>query len=67
VTTEFILLLGLYAFILLGAFLGEKGPVATFKSAGPRLAAKVEKDISIGKDWKNAAGQSTMFLDPDGP
>ncbi len=64
-TTEFVLLLGLYAFILLGAFLGDKGPVATFKSAGPRLAAKVEKDVSVGKGFRDASNNSVMFLDPE--
>lgn len=64
-TTEFVLLLGLYAFILLGAFLGEKGPIATFKSAGPRMAAKLEREISIGKDFKSGvSGTSAMYLDP---
>jgi len=64
VTTEFVLLLALYAFILLGAFLGDKGPAATFKSAGPRLAAKVEKDVSIGKGFQDQSGRATFFLDP---
>lgn len=64
-TTEFILLLGLYAFILLGAFLGEKGPMSTFKSAGPRMAAKLEKDVSVGKGFRDSQGRAVMYLDPN--
>ena len=47
-TTEFVLLLGLYAFIILGAFLGERGPGATFRGAGPRFGAEVERHVPIG-------------------
>ncbi len=60
-TTEFILILGLYAFILLGAFLGERGPISTFKGSAPRLAAKLEKDISVGKGFRDSTnGGSTI-------
>ena len=52
-TTEFVLLLGLYAFILIGAFLGDRGPMATFRSAGPRFAAKLERDVSTGNKFNN--------------
>lgn len=47
-TTEFVLLLGLYAFLLIGAFLGDRGPGATIKQAAPRLGAKIEHSIAIG-------------------
>jgi hypothetical protein len=53
VSTEFVLLLGLYAFILLGAFLGERGPIQTFQGSAPRLAAKVERDLAVGKKFQN--------------
>ena len=52
-TTEFVLILGLYAFLLLGAFLGDRGPISTFKKSAPRLAAKIERDISVGKEFKD--------------
>jgi hypothetical protein len=61
-TTEFVLILGLYAFILLGAFLGDRGPIATFKGSAPRLAAKVERDIAVGKNFTNKKdGRPTIF------
>lgn len=67
-STEFVLLLGLYAFILLGAFLGDRGPIATFQKSTPRLAAIVERDISIGKEFKDGrnSGESVLqWKDPD--
>jgi hypothetical protein len=59
-TTEFILLLGLYAFILLGVFMGENGPKATFTKSAPRLAARIEKNLSTGLNFipKDTAGTS---------
>ena len=50
-TTELVLLLGIYAFILLGVFLGDSGPMATFKNSAPRLAARIERDISTGRGF----------------
>ena len=47
-TTELILLLGLFAFILGGAFLGDKGPRKVFEEAAPKLGARVEKNITFG-------------------
>ena len=47
-TTEFVLLLGLAAFIIGGAFYTDSGPMSTFSKAGPRLGAKVEQNLSIG-------------------
>lgn len=65
-TIEFVLLLGLYAFILLGAFLGDKGPGATFKNAGPRFAAKVERNVSTGRGFvnKTKSQRSLYWQDP---
>lgn len=61
-TTEFVLLLGLYAFILLGAFLGDRGPMATFRSSGPRFAAKVERNITTGRGFQNPTkGQQSLY------
>lgn len=47
-TTELVLLLGLFAFILGGAFMGDKGPRKVFSDAAPRLAARIENQQSIG-------------------
>lgn len=47
-TTEYILLLGLFVYLLMGAFLGEKGPNNIFKQSAPRLGARVEQQLSTG-------------------
>lgn len=47
-STEFVLLLSIFSFIVIGVFLGDKGPIATFRQSAPRLASKIERDISIG-------------------
>jgi hypothetical protein len=49
-------LLSLYAFILLGVFLGDTGVQATFEKSAPKLAARMEANISTG----------TGFADPNG-
>jgi hypothetical protein len=66
VTLEFVLLLGLYAFILFGALLGDKGPIQTFQNSAPQLAARIEKDISVGRNFQNKkTGQPiTTWQDP---
>ena len=65
-STEYVLLLGIYGFILLGAFVGDKGPGATFKDAGPRLGARVERNIVTGRGFLNGSTQQPMvrWLDP---
>lgn len=67
-TIEFVLILSLYGFIVIGTFLGDSGPIETFKSAAPRFAAKLEKDISIGSKFKDRirkSGRATVpWKDP---
>lgn len=50
-TVEYILLLGLFVFLLLGAFMGDHGPRAIFKQSAPRLGARVEQQISTGQSF----------------
>jgi len=47
-TIEYILLFGLFAFVLMGAFAGEKGPMNVFRQSAPRLGARIEQQISVG-------------------
>lgn len=52
-TTEFALLLGLSVFILAGSFLNKNSGVeATFKKAGPKLGARIERHIETGAGWE---------------
>jgi hypothetical protein len=47
-STEMVIILGLFAFILFGVFVGDNGPKATFRKASPLLGAKLEKHIETG-------------------
>jgi len=58
-TTELVLLLAVYALVLLGVFLGESGPLETFKKSGPVLAVKIERNISFGHRFVDGTTQQT--------
>jgi hypothetical protein len=66
-TTELVLLLALFAFITGGAFFGEKGPIQVFAKSGPRLAARVERQVTIGRGFKLKDGSTPEWLAPDTP
>lgn len=66
-TVELLLLLGVYGFILLGVFLGPNGPVEVFKKSGPRLAARVERNISVGDGFRvSKDGAGVSWIKPEG-
>lgn len=67
-TLELVLLLSLFAFIILGVFLGDLGPVETFKKAAPRLGARVERNIEVGHGFRQSAdGQGVDWVAPSQP
>ena len=67
-TVELVLLVGIYGFLIIGAFLGDLGPIETFKKSAPRLAARVERNISTGDGFrKSKDGQGVNWNKPDGP
>lgn len=63
-TTELVLLLAIWAFIMGGVFFGEKGPIQVFGKSGPRLAARIERHISHGREFK-AKGSINEWRKPD--
>lgn len=63
-TTELILLLGLFVFILGGVFMGEKGPRKVFVRSAPRLAARVEKHINFGHRFSFGDGSRASWGKP---
>ena len=65
-TTELVLLLGLFAFILGGAFLGDNGPRKVFERSAPRLGARVESQITIGRKFRFRDGNSIEWARPNG-
>ena len=51
-TTEFVLLLAVYLFLVIGVMLGPEGPIATFNNSTPKLAALVERNLSTGYGFR---------------
>ena len=64
-TLELTLLLSIFAFVVIGAFFGEKGPIQVFGKSGPRLAARIEKHVTIGRDFKQK-GSINQWVKSDG-
>lgn len=56
-TTELVLLLSMFVFVVLGGFLGDGGPRKTFQNSAPRLAARIERDLATGADF-NGQGKA---------
>jgi hypothetical protein len=66
-TVELVLLLGIYAFLILGVFMGDMGPIETFKKSAPRLAARVERNVSVGDGFrKSKDGKAINWIKPVG-
>ncbi len=63
-TVEAVLLAVLSVFIL-SAFVGSTGPQATFQNSAPRLAARIEYNLSTGGTL-NPGGQTVPWLKQDG-
>ena len=59
--------MGLYGFLILGAFLGENGPISTFKKSAPRLGARIERNISVGDGFRKSSDNSGVeWIKPEG-
>ena len=63
-TTELVLLLSMFVFIVLGGFLGDGGPRNTFKQSGPRLAARLERDLATGDGFNGKSKQTNEWKAP---
>ena len=57
-TIEVILLMALSFFITLAAFFGNGGPRTTFKNSGPRLGARIERNVTTGAGFMAASGDA---------
>lgn len=67
-TVELVLLLGIYGFLVLGAFLGDMGPIETFKKSAPRLGARIERNVSVGDGFRNSKdGTPVTWIKPESP
>lgn len=63
-TVELVLLLGIYVFMVIGAFLGPSGPITTFRNSAPRLAARVERNISVGDGFRTSKDSNGVVWHP---
>ncbi len=63
-TIEYILLFSLMAFLMMGAFIGEKGPMKVFENSAPKLGARVEQQLSTGSEFR---GLQSAWQVPPGP
>ena len=65
-TTELVLLLGMFGFILGGVFLGENGPRRIFANSAPRLGAHMERQMTIGNRF-TFDGAGVQWVRPNAP
>ena len=64
-TVEAILLIFLYAFILFPALIkSDYSPINIFKTSGAFLGARIERDMTIGRDFKNRNGEPVRWEEP---
>jgi hypothetical protein len=63
-TTEAVLLLGLFVFLLMGAFLGDNGPRAVFGRHAPMLGARIEAQLSTGQRFNIREGTTLEWSEP---
>jgi hypothetical protein len=64
-TTEAVLLLGLFVFLLMGAFLGDSGPRSVFGQHAPMLGARVEGQLSTGQGFNVKDGRGLEWVEPN--
>lgn len=56
-TVEYIVLLSLFVFLMMGAIV--KGPAQAFDTAGPKLGARIEKHLMTG-DGFTSQGRTSL-------
>ena len=55
-TVEYILLLAMFVFVVMGSLISA--PLKTFEKAGPKLGARIEKHVITGQGWGKSDGSS---------
>lgn len=59
-TVEYILLLAMFVFLVMGALVST--PQRSFENAGPKLGARVEKHLTTGDGFGSKKGNGTAPL-----
>lgn len=60
-TVEYVLLIGLFVFLVMGALVST--PQRSFDNAGPKLGARVEKHLMTGDGFGKSSGNGTAPLE----
>jgi hypothetical protein len=64
-TVELVLLLAIFVFVTLPALFGSQhGPFKVFQESGPRLAARVEANMTNGREFNVTHGAPNDFVVP---
>lgn len=63
-TTELVLLISIFVFLVARAFFGDHGPLKTFEQSGPRLGARIEQQLTTGRNFNNATGAKQRWEMP---
>lgn len=63
-TTEMVLLFTLVVAVLTGSFFKHFGDDGFFQKSGPRLAARLERNISTGQGFKGPSGGIKWIIPP---
>lgn len=63
-TTELVLLISIFVFLVARAFFGDHGPLKTFEQSGPRLGARIEQQLTTGRAFNNANGSPQRWVMP---
>ena len=63
-TIEYVLLLFMFVFLVLGGFIRDGGPRRTFETSAPRLGARLERDIATGAGFNAKDGERNKWREP---
>lgn len=69
-TTELVLLLSIFAFVLMGVFVGDgAGPKYAFLTGGPHLGARIEMQLATGHGFPTEpySNVRNRYLKPSQP
>ena len=63
-TVELILLLALSVFLILGTMVKDFGDKGFFPTSAPRLAARIERNLTTGDGFIDSSGNGTKWSNP---
>ena len=58
-TTELVLLMGIFAFVVGGVLI--KAPKQAFRDSGPKLGARIERHLATGRNFHDRGGNAIKW------